>query len=175
MNRKAGIIAECLCGVDGVDCIDYIADAGFERTFFGSIDHKICSDMKNKADKRGVKVEFIHAPFKGINDLWIAGVDHWKIKNEILQTIDVASENDIEGIILHVSSGWNPPQVCDIGINRYDQIVEYATKKNVVVAFENLRKVGNLACLMDRYEKLENVKFCYDCGHEHCYTATVPM
>ena len=41
------------------------------------------------------------------------------------------------------------------------------------LAFENLRKVGNLACLVDRYENFDNVGFCYDFGHEHCYTETV--
>ena len=49
----------------------------------------------------------------------------------------------------------------------------YAANKNVTLAFENLRKVGNIAYFVDRYEKADNVKFCYDCGHEHCYTETV--
>ena len=28
---------------------------------------------------------------------------------------------------------------------------------------------------MDRYEKMDNVRFCFDCGHEHCYTKTVSL
>ena len=73
------------------------------------------------------------------------------------------------------SSGWNPPQVNDLGLSRYDEIVLYAEKRGITVAFENLRMVGNLAYLIDRYEHCDNVRFCFDCGHEHCYTKTVSM
>lgn len=175
MDRKAGINSGCLYGVDPVDALDYIVDAGFSSIFTGAYDSKKVEKIKSKADKNGIEVEFIHAPFDGINKLWMAGVDHWDIKNRIIQSIDAACDNDIPAIILHVSSGWNPPEISDIGLARYDAMVEYAMKKNVIVAFENLRKTGNLAYLMDRYAKVENVKFCYDCGHEHCYTKTVPM
>ena len=51
----------------------------------------------------------------------------------------------------------------------------HAEEKNVRVAFENLRRLGNFAYMMDRYAKRAHVGFCYDCGHEHCYTATVDM
>jgi sugar phosphate isomerase/epimerase len=33
--------------------------------------------------------------------------------------------------------------------------------------------VGNLAYFADRYESMEYVRFCYDFGHEHCYTKFV--
>ena len=51
--------------------------------------------------------------------------------------------------------------------------IEYAGGKGVKIAFENLRKIGNVAYFADRYEGADNVVFCYDCGHEHCYTQTV--
>ena len=63
----------------------------------------------------------------------------------------------------------------DLGLSRYDELVVYARDKGVTLAFENLRLLGNLACLVDRYEKLDHVRFCFDCGHEHCYTKTVSI
>jgi len=43
-------------------------------------------------------------------------------------------------------------------------------EKGVVVALENLRRVGNISYLVDRYEDRSCVRFCYDSGHEHGYT-----
>ena len=39
-----------------------------------------------------------------------------------------------------------------------------------MIAVENLRNVENVLQMMERYKKRENVKYCYDCGHEHAYT-----
>lgn len=52
-------------------------------------------------------------------------------------------------------------------------MIEYALRKNIRVAFENLRNVGNLAAIMERYERIPEIGFCYDWGHEHCYTQDV--
>ena len=175
MERKLGIVSECIIGEEPIDTLDRIKKAGFETFFTGRIDEPTVSALVNKADKLGLECEFIHAPFKGINYMWTPGVDYLPVYNGMKESIDTASKCGIKTVITHVSSGWHPPQVCDIGLSRYDALVEYAISKNVILAFENLRKLGNLACLMERYENVENVKFCYDCGHEHCYTAIVPF
>ena len=105
--------------------------------------------------------------------MWMPGLGYLTMFNAMKESIDSATENGIPMVITHVSSGWNPPQVNDLGLSRYDEIVLYAKERGITVAFENLRLVGNLACLVDRYEKMDNVKYCFDCGHEHCYTKTI--
>ena len=62
-------------------------------------------------------------------------------------------------------------QLTSAGFDRMP--MDYAAEKGVALAFENLRMVGNLACLVDRYADRDNVRFCLDVGHEHCYTKTV--
>ena len=78
------------------------------------------------------------------------------------ESIDTAANNGIGMVITHVSSGWNPPPVNDLGLSRFDKLVLYAKERGITLAFENLRLLGNLACLVDRYEKEENVRFCFD-------------
>ncbi len=175
MKRKLGIVSDCIIKESPIVTLDRIKEIGFEAFFTGYIDIETVSALKNKAEKLGLDFEFIHAPFRGINAMWTSGMDYLPLYNAMKQTIDSASACGVKTIITHVSSGWTPPQVCDTGLARYDALVEYAMGKNVNLAFENLRKFGNLACLMDRYENVENVSFCYDCGHEHCYTAVVPF
>ncbi len=36
-----------------------------------------------------------------------------------------------------MSSGWNPPELTDLRLSRFDEIVNYADSKNVTLAFEN--------------------------------------
>lgn len=174
MKRKLGIMAHCLQDIDVIDALEKIKNAGFETFFtssFGSVSKTAA--IKKRADELGLTYEFIHAPFHGINEMWMPGLGYLTMFNAMKQSIDEAAENGIPYVITHVSSGWNPPQVNDLGLSRYDDIVLYAQKRGVIIAFENLRLLGNLACLIQRYEHMDNVKFCFDNGHEHCYTKTI--
>ena len=173
MKRKFGIELECIGYEESYKNLDIIAEAGFDSVFSNKFEPKTVEKIKEKATKKGLDVEFLHAPFRGINDFWLAGLDYLPLKKNIHKSIDSASKFDIPIIIMHVDSGWNPPQICDIGLNRFDALVEYADKKGVTIAFENIRNFGTLAAMMQRYRNVPNVGYCYDCGHEHCYTETV--
>lgn len=173
MKRKLGIIAEAIKNEDSLETLDRIVNAGFESTFTGRYDLPSVEKLVEKCKKLGLDMEFIHAPFNDINSMWLPGDRYKTIYDGMIQSIDSAAATGIKAVVTHVSSGWSPPEICDDGLKRYDDLVEYAAKKNVTLAFENLRKVGNIAYFVDRYEKNDNVKFCYDCGHEHCYTETV--
>lgn len=172
MERKFGLICNETEGTDRVS-LELLKKYGFSCFFSDLYDLESVFALRKKADELDLEYEFIHGPFKGINDMWTSE-ETPEIYNELIKSIDAASAAKVKSVIIHVSSGWNAPKVNDLGLSRYDALVEYAREKGVILAFENLRKLGNLACLMDRYENCDNVAFCYDCGHEHCYTVTVP-
>ena len=172
MKRKLGVNVECLRGIHYSEALPLIKQAGFD-CYFSNISRngsEALRDMKRIGDELGLSLEFIHAPFGGINNMWLAGLDYLKIYNGMKESIDIAAELDIPYVIMHVSSGWECPEITEIGLARFDSLVEYAIEKGVVLAFENLRRVGILAYFVDRYRKIDNVRFCYDSGHEHGYT-----
>ena len=175
MKRKFGIEFECLKYKDlsNDTVLNMIKEAGFDSTFSNKFDMAEVTDIKNKAAVLGIDVEFLHAPFRGVNDFWCAGSDYLPLKKNIIASIDSAAANGIPVVVMHVDSGWNPPKICDTGLNRFDDLVEYADKKGVKIAFENIRNFGTLSAMMQRYRDLDTVGYCYDCGHEHCYTETV--
>ncbi len=175
MDRKFGIELECLrqSNLDDSEILKKIKDAGFDAVFSNKYDIHEIEYISNEAAKLGLEVEFLHAPFRGINDFWCAGPKYLPLKKTIHQSIDSAAAFDIPIIIMHVDSGWYPPDICDIGLERFDSLVEYASSKGVKIAFENIRNFGTLAAMMQRYRLLPDVGYCYDCGHEHCYTETV--
>ena len=175
MERKLGINIDCIGGgFDELRTLEIAHETGFE-VFTGSKRAiEVMTAIKEKAVEYGMDFPYLHSPYSGINNLWLEGDEYLTIYNGITESVDVAAACDVGAVVTHVSSGWNAPPVNDLGLSRFDSLVEYAAKKGVTLAFENLRMVGNLAYLTDRYEHAPNVRFCYDCGHEHCYTKTVP-
>lgn len=174
MKRKLGINCDCYEGVWEVEMLELIKEAGFQCFFKGPTNFadKI-GPLKVKADELGLEFLFIHAPFNNINAMWLPGDDYLQVYKSITETIDLAAEHGIPYVVIHASAGWKVPSISDIGLKRYDMLMEYAAQKKVVVAVENSRVVGNVAYFTERYVNNEYVRFCYDCGHEHCFTKTV--
>lgn len=173
IEREFGISANCLKGLSELEALELIKEAGFASVFLVAYKNDEVAVIKKKADEIGLVVEFIHAPFGGINNMWLPGLGYRDIFEKMTESIDSAANNGIEAVVVHESAGWQPPAVNDLGLSRYDELVLYAKAKGVKLVFENLRRTGSLACLVDRYENMPHVMFCYDCGHEHCYTKTV--
>lgn len=185
MRRKLGVNSSCLADISEIDALQYIKNAGFDCFFSGeqyTLD--AVAALKNEGDRVGLDFEFIHAKWNyhdamgvryTMNEFWKPGLTYLPLFDATMQAIDSAAACGVPCICQHVTSGWFPPPATDIGFSRFDALVEHAVKKGVKLAFENLRTFGSLAALIERYERVPEVGFCYDCGHEHCYTETVPF
>lgn len=173
MKNRLGIVAECLKGVTARDALPMIKKAGFESVFTNSYSAEEVKMIKAETERLGLAYTFLHAPFDNINSMWVSGDEYIDIYNRMMDSVDVAAQCGVPAVVLHLSSGWYPPAISDIGLERFDSIVDHAGELEVTVAFENLRVIGNLAYFTERYEKNEYVKYCYDSGHEHAYTKYV--
>ena len=173
MKRKLGINVGCIAGMPQIEQLDLIRAAGFETFFTGCQDQRTIEALMDKAVGFGMQFETIHAPFSGINYMWTPGLDYLTVYRGMKHSIDLAAACGVPAVVMHVSGGWNAPGISDLGLQRFDELVFYAAEKGVKIAFENLRHIGNLSYFSERYEKLNHVRFCYDFGHEHCYTKTV--
>lgn len=67
------------------------------------------------------------APFSRINALWLGGDDYLPVFEKICGSIDGASAAGVKTVVCHVSSGWWPPKLCDIGFDRFDCLVDYVS------------------------------------------------
>ncbi len=167
---KKGIFFSTAYGDTVAESMKAIADAGFDN-IMGS--HKSLNEMKmiaDEAEKVGLYIDQIHAPFKSINAIWMNDPLGDEVCQSIKDAITVASDLSIPNVAIHLSAGDGAPHVTDIGIERFKSLVEYAIEKNVVAAFENQRKIGNLSVMLEMYNDCKNVGFCWDCGHEGCFT-----
>lgn len=120
--------------------------------------------------KYNLEYENMHAPFDHINDMWLTGENGDKMLKELKDSVCRCNLVGVSTMIVHLSSGFNAPFVNDLGISRFIELVNFAKEKNVKIAFENLRKISNLAWAMEYFENYENVGFCWDVGHEACFS-----
>lgn len=154
----------------GVDPFaECIASVGFNCFFTYGNEKDFIEHLANKAQATGLIYEALHAPADGINDLWLDGEKGDNTESLLKESICLASEYGIPTVIMHVSSKENCPHVTDIGLKRFDSAVNAAAKKNIGIAIENQRKLGNIATLLEIYGKDSNVGFCWDVGHEKCF------
>lgn len=168
--RKLGISIHGANAEEVQQNIALVKAAGFEAAFTGANTKDIMVQNTKLVLASGLELDNLHAPFNGINAMWEESAAAEDIFSRLMDNVDVCGEFGIKKTVVHISSGWNAPQLNDIGFARYDKLVDHAAKKGVSIAFENLRKPGNLGALLERYEQAENVGFCWDAGHELCYT-----
>ncbi len=184
MERRFGVNSHCFRGLTNAEALPILKNAGFECFFSGVYEPLEVLSLKRVADDVGMEFSFIHSPWfekdqngkmRYMNELWKHGFTYVSLLEKVKRSIESAAEAGIPTVCIHLTEGWKSPLVTDVGLARFDEIVELAIKRGVKVAIENLYTLGNLAVLMERYERVPEVGFCYDCGHEHCYTETIPF
>lgn len=148
-----------------------IREAGFDGVLLYWSDEYGDTDFKSfprYAEEAGLTVENIHTSFKNINSIWADNQEGTSIEDYLLQCVDDCAVYGIPTMIVHLSSGNNPPPMNPFGVDRIKRIVEKAEKYKVHVALENLRNSESLGYILGQIDS-RHVGFCYDSGHHHCW------
>jgi sugar phosphate isomerase/epimerase len=167
---KLGINYCKSAGLSHKEAFSLFKELGFDNIFSSSKEdgEDICAVSEN-ARNAGLFYECIHASWKGINHIWEKGYDGDETEKMLLGAVEDCRRYSVPTVVMHLSSGENAPCVSDEGRARFDRIVDKAISGGVKIAFENQRKLANLAFVMELYADVENVGFCWDVGHEQCF------
>ena len=171
--REIGInfqIRPDACAIEFIKCA---ASFGFQTLFTDTPDERGLHIIATTLAANGMRYETIHAPFDHINDIWLAGERGDAMLAEMMVAVDRCRVACVPIVVVHLSSGNNPPPISAVGLARYTRLVEYAAVSGVKVAFENQRKPDYLAWAFAHFGRMPHVGFCYDCGHEGCFTKDV--
>lgn len=168
--RQIGINLRSFPGISDETYIKTAAELGFTVTFDMVRSQEDMERLFTLCDVSGIRFENLHAPFDGINAIWKDNDDGDKMLQQLTDGVDKCGMVNASILVVHLSSGLFPPSTTDIGRGRFTQLVEYAMKKGVKVAFENQRKLFNLAWALETFGPETGVGFCWDCGHEGCFT-----
>ena len=151
-----------------------IKRAGFDGVmmWWGSDDLQYDDYLLNPelARKNGLFVENMHTPFARVNSLWRDGLEGEDYAANLTRYANDCSERGVPTMIVHISHGFDPPPMSEVGFDRLKRLVETAERKNVNVAIENLRRGDYTRAVFERIDS-PRLKFCYDSGHANCFDA----
>lgn len=146
--------------------VECLKNVGVSRTFIGS-EYPEFDKVMECFEKNGIICETLHAPFNKINDIWYEGEAGDEMLDRLIDSVDKCARYKIPVTVVHLSSGCPMTAISEIGDKRFEKLVNYAVEKGVTVAFENQRYLENL---QHGFEKNPKAGFCWDCGHESCFT-----
>lgn len=146
-----------------------MAEVGFAATFTAMLDMKEQTALAELLAGHGIEYESLHAPSALINSMWLPGAEGDEKLAQLCRCADHARAAGAGIVVVHLSSGENAPPVTDIGRERFTRLAEHAGKQGVRIAFENQRKVSNIAWAFETFPRDSNVGFCWDCGHETAF------
>lgn len=166
MNRTIGISWGCFGGLSTDEQINLMRENGFAATFTGS-ENKNLNEIMPALRAAGITCDNYHAPFDGINHIWRAGEDGDRMAERLYESVRTCVRYGVPALVVHLSSGMTPPHVNDVGHERWAKLMGLADREGIVICFENQRMLSNLAYA---FETFSTARFCWDVGHEACFT-----
>lgn len=168
--QNLGINFDAIEGISYREYIKAAKDLGFSAVFTDMTTCDLIEEIAALCKEFDLEYSFIHAPYVGTYNLWQNGPDGDKMYESILSCIERAGKSGVPIVVVHISSGYDPGPMTELGKTRFKNIAEYAKDRNIKIAFENLRNFSYLEWAMDTFKNFENVGFCWDVGHENCFT-----
>ena len=150
------------------ELLDLIAGAGFDLTFPTVRTGSPLGQWRREAEKRGLRMESVHFPFGKMNDLWLAEEAGAAFLAELKDLVDLSVSQGMRLAVVHTSIHTPPVPVTDLGKGRFAALCDYAEKRRLHLAFENLEPQQTLAAVLDGASPFHG--FCWDSGHNACYT-----
>ncbi|MCL2531446.1 MAG: sugar phosphate isomerase/epimerase [Oscillospiraceae bacterium] len=151
----------------------YIAQAGFKHVMmwygddFG-VEFR-ATNRPAQARALGLAIENIHAPFDECNHIWEDTPDGQRVFAGYLQMLDDCAEHDIPTVVMHATRGHEPPQVSEVGLARWAQLIARAEELGVNIAVENMRfglALDYVELLLETFDS-PRFGYCFDSGHYH--------
>jgi len=160
-----------------------IRNAGFEAISLGGrLVHSRYDLPKGRAEiaslleKHGLTISWVHAPFPLGDKLFsLKDSERHESIRQCWLALDTAKELTGQIVVIHMIQPYGVPlgerrdQMISRGMESIKVLAEYASKRNVRIAFENGQRKnydGVLEACLARFDG-DQIGFCYDSGHEN--------
>lgn len=105
--------------------IKAIKNAGFDGVFLQWFNKEWTFSQQEQLDfckKQGLKIPFVHLGYDGINDIWIEGQNGEDLVNNYLKDLDICKKNNIDMVVMHLTSRSKAPEPSLIGVKSSNNI-----------------------------------------------------
>ncbi len=169
--NKSALIGLNLMKTDQFDHAEQLRlfkSVGF-NAFFSCYPWHNTEQLKRLAEELGMEYQSIHAPFGRMNHMWESSPETESTKQELMDCVAECAKYGVPIMVAHPFIGFGKNSPTELGIKNFKEVVDYALKLKVKVAFENVEGEAYLQALMEEFKEYPNVGFCWDTGHEMCY------
>ena len=127
--------------------------------------HENYLDIITYARSIGLQVNQAHIDYKIANLICDNSTDVFfdYVSSKLQEAIDLK----IPYVVTHVSNSDTPPQIDDVQLTKFKNIMAKFENENVTLCVENMRNNFNMDRILEL--QLPNIKVCFDLGHAHCY------
>lgn len=160
-------------GYEPEELVRIYKEAGFDGFFAAWTESGCLDSLAEVAKEEGMIFQSIHAPFMRAADMWKDDAELGEqAVEELLLCLDDCKRLGVPLMVVHPYKGFEeknlkPPK---IGLVRFENLVKASEGTGVKIAFENVEGEEYLDALMQYFEGNPNVGFCWDTGHEMCYS-----
>ncbi|MDX1357693.1 MAG: sugar phosphate isomerase/epimerase family protein [Clostridia bacterium] len=151
-----------------------IKEAGFtSMMLWWSDEHQYPGDKKeNHPDdirKLGLRIENVHLPFISSNGIWKDNLEGDSTMALYDKCIDDCKRHMFPVAVMHPNRSIDPPEINELGIDRFRRLAEKAWEAGVVLALENVSRHHYTSRILDDVNS-PGLGFCYDSGHDLLYS-----
>jgi len=153
------------------DQIRLFKEVGFDGFFAEWEDEETINKLCKLSNELGMIFQSVHGPYTGCMDIWKGGTAATAAAKEILDCVGACGRAGVPMVVLHpyytfdLRYGPTPE-----GIELFRQILEEASKYDLKIAIENVEGEDHMAEIFRVLGEYKNLGFCWDTGHEHCYS-----
>lgn len=171
-KQKIGISVGNAYAIPTPEVVKLLARTGFDAispAWKKGID---LTDVVETARNCGLVIQSLHGPFHGAAALWSEdeAVSAPAI-TELLEALEDCRKFEIPLMVMHTWIGFEYSQTPnEAGLRNYGIIVDKAKEYGIRIAFENTEGEEFLFALMEHFKDNDTVGFCWDSGHEMCYS-----
>ncbi len=170
-KQKIGFSVGNDYSIPTAEVVKMLKQIGFDAISPVYTDDDTLLKIVNSANECGLELQSLHAPFYKTADLWSDDESvSSPAKNEILDSLKACVKFNIPVLVMHTWIGFEYEfDSNSLNYKNFDEIVAYARKNNIKIAFENTEGEEYLFALMEHFKDNDTVGFCWDSGHEMCY------
>ncbi len=157
---------------DVYEQIRTLAEIGVRHTFINVGYPEIDNALKYMKEL-GITCDNLHSEYRGnfrgedcsMQDICFEGTKGDRMLEILMDNVDKCAEHNIPVLVVH--SPVTEPNLAknEVTATRYIALGDYARKKGITLAFENIAYTENVEYA---FSLVPDAKFCWDCGHQHC-------
>lgn len=151
-----------------IERLQLIKATGFDATslWWGDEPNEDKHSQPDIARNLGLDIDYVHAPTNNPNDLWRDCIDGDDYLNLLIECVNDCYHHSIPTAVIHITRLSLKPSLSSIGLNRIKKLVDFAEKKQVFIALENMNSIEHLDYIYANIQS-KRLGFCYDSGHEY--------